>query len=926
MKILKASAGSGKTYRLSNHYIDLLLQAPRGTYPYRHILAVTFTNKATAEMKGRILKKMAERAAEDDRAKDLLIQMLHDYGAFSISTIDRFFQQALKSFSREIGQFSDYQIDLDKDSLVEETMDRILDSIGEEDGDLVEWIRESLSEKLAEGENFSIEYGLKDIGSQLKKDEFRELSERMGDATLFGKEELQALRKRCREIIRSFTDEAQRLGYPVKRGEPLSPENKKTLFKSHPDLAALFDSDFQRYNTASRINGMIYRLGLAGEFERTYKALLKEKNVLGLDESNVLLRDIIAGSDAPFVYEKLGVRYDHFLLDEFQDTSHIQWANFLPLLRESESRAPAEHIGNLVVGDVKQSIYRWRDCDWKLLDSQVQDDFPQAQVEQMGENWRSSRTVVDFNSKFFQYAAEQLGLGRIYADVRQEARADEEQAGFVQVSFVSDDPSEAVLESIRRAREKGARLGDIAVLVRKNSQGGKIARYLIDHGIDVISDDSLSIKSSLVVRRLVSLLSCYDNPDDEIGRFLADEMHISFPQEYRSLEDFCERLLLEMQDADPDSFDGQLLFVQAFLDDLQGWTQINGNNLRGFLAHFNESASCIRSPEDADAVRVITIHKSKGLEFPYVIFPYAETVELHATRVANYHWCYLDDKELGGVFPVDLRSGAAETFFADDLREERSREAVDNLNLFYVALTRAGKCLHVISKCPSESKMNSIRQGKKDYGSISEILFTYLGDKNDSFIGEVYDFNLMKRAPAQALERFSGSYVSFPLDGRLAPSRDADDFFGEDGCVGMDASPRLRGIVLHDILSRVVSPADLDAAVSAAVRDGQLDAAGGAQTLSMLRERIAAHPEWFPPQSPDVQVLNERPLYDADGSEHRPDRVILRGRTAEIVDFKFGREKESYGRQIRTYARLWHELGYDVKGAYLWYVEENKVV
>lgn len=929
MKILKASAGSGKTYRLSHTYMDLLLSS-REPYPYRHILAVTFTNKATAEMKDRILRNLAEEAKTDPRARALLTDLLHDYGAFSVSTIDRFFQQALKAFSREIGQFADYQIELDKDSLIAETMDRILDSLTEDSRDLLLWIRDSLQTTLENGRKYTVDEGLLETGRLLGNNEFRELAERYGISgnEAFSKERLGRIRKDCRAKIKDFESRVAALGFPVVPGEPVSPKNKKKLIQATPGLEELFEEPYRIYCTARILDKLIFQLGLAGEFYREFDALLSEKNILCLDESNTLLRDIIAGSDAPFVYEKMGVRYEHFLLDEFQDTSRIQWDNFLPLLRESESKGGS----NLIVGDVKQSIYRWRGSDWELLGGEVGKNFPDADVETMQDNWRSTRAVVGFNNRFFEYAAAQTGLSEIYSDVQQTPKVPlekEPQEGSVQVSFTDDQPA-AVLASVQAARDAGAQWGDIAVLVRGKKEGAALASFLIGAGIPVISDDSLLLKSSPVVRRLVSLLICYDNPDDRIGRFLADSMDLEFPKEYHSLVDFCEELLREMRAWDPASFEGQVLFIQAFMDDLQGWVQVNGNNLRYFLKHWEEKDIYIGSPENASSVRILTIHKAKGLEFPYVIFPYADMVDLYRHDV---HWSHLETDhtpfgaEVGGIYPVDLNSQAETSLFESAVERERRQQLIDNINLFYVAFTRAGKCLHIIAKQPSKGVRGAVAKKKiPEFKNFSEILYAFLGGQEEYRAGTPYDFSRMEREATAAVLDFPGAYPSFPLDGRLAPSRDADDFFGEDGSVGMDASPRLRGIVLHDILSRVVSPADLDAAVSAAVRDGQLDAAGGAQTLSMLRERIAAHPEWFPPQSPDVQVLNERPLYDADGSEHRPDRVILRGRTAEIVDFKFGREKESYGRQIHTYARLWHELGYEVKGAYLWYVEENKVV
>ncbi len=924
MKILKASAGSGKTYRLSQTYRDLLLGS-KSPYPYRHILAVTFTNKATAEMKSRILQDLSALSGSDSRARTILTELLHDYGAFSVSTIDRFFQQALKAFSREIGQFADYQIELDKDALIAETMDRILDSLTEDKHELLLWIRSSLEDTLEQGRRYRVDEGLQEIGKLLKNDEFRELAERCGISgrEAFDKKRLERIRTVCQEIIGDFQRQAETLGLEIVPGKAVKKPGKRALEASEA-LTELFESRFAVYNTAWILNDMIFRLGLAGEFYREFDALLSEKNLMCLDESNTLLRDIIAGSDAPFVYEKLGVRYEHFLLDEFQDTSHIQWENFLPLLRESESRGS----GSLIVGDVKQSIYRFRDSDWKLLGSEVLAAFPEAEVETMHDNWRSSRSVVDFNSRFFPYAAGILGLEDIYADVVQTPRADEPQEGFVKVSFCEDQIA-AVLDSVRQAREHGARWGDIAVLVRGKREGAEIASRLVAEGIPVISDDSLSLKSSPVVRRLVSLLSCYENPEDTVGRFLADTMRLEFPAEYHSLVDFCEALLRSMREWDPDSFEGQVLYIQAFMDDLQTWVQANGNKLRYYLRHWEEKEIWIGLPENASSVRILTIHKAKGLEFPHVIFPFAEDVELYRHEV---HWCRLDGRgtplgeEVSGIYPVDLTAATRESLFSGAEQQERRLQLVDNLNVFYVALTRAAKSLHVISRLPSKRCREAVARGKMEYGNFAELLYAFVGGQ-DYFTGQDYDFSKMKRKKALQQEcEFPAEYPSIALDERLKPSQDAEDFFDDEGRTGPRASVRLRGIVLHDILSKVRTAGELDTALAAAVQDGRLDVEDGAEVLALLRERIAAYPQWFPvAEDPSVRVLNEQTLIAADGREYRPDRILLRGRSATIIDFKFGRREEAYRHQVKRYAQILRQLGYEVAGAYIWYVPEDDV-
>ena len=909
MKIIKASAGSGKTYRLSHTYIDLLLGSgdPRA---WRHILAVTFTNKATAEMKERILKDLFDAAKTNPLARQYLLGILHDYGAFGVSTIDRFFQQTLRSFARELGQFSAYQVELDKSSLVGEAMDRVLDGISPQKPELVAWLRLNAMEQIRSIGRFRLDDGLLEMGLRLKSDDYRRLLASSGipEEAAYSKEHLKAVRHKCAVIIADFEKKAAELGMVPEKGRHLGwPTTKKAM--AVPGVEELFTSSFTDYATACIVSRQLYGLGVAREFLAEYETLLKERNVMPLDESNALLKKVIDGSDAPFVYEKTGTRYSHYLLDEFQDTSRLQWDNFLPLLKDADASGD-----NLIVGDVKQSIYRWRDSDWRLLGSEVQAQFPSAKVENPEENWRSADAVVKFNSDFFEYAASAVGFRDMYSNVHQETMTDEKQKGCVRVSFTSDQ-EQAVLDSIADVVSRGARPGDIAILVRGKKEGATIAEALIGAGIPVISDDTLDLKAAVTVRRLVSLLTFHDDPSNTVGSYLASSIGVNYPASCHSLVDFCEHLLRELQSYDPVTFEAETLYTAAFMDRLQEWTATNGNNLRAFIKAWQEDEEAyIGSPGNSDAVRIMTIHKSKGLEFPHVIFPYAHKVVLFkpVTR-----WCALNGggSALGhvadGLYPVELSGSSEHTLFAPDYQEEYRLQVVDNLNIFYVALTRAAKSLHIIAKEPSSQKAAALKKGKPvNWSDFSQILYAWGGCCTDRFWGEPYDFSRMERKPSEAGEPFAAGWTSIPLGDRMRASQDASDYFGPDGLVGPLASGRLRGIELHKVLASVDSIDDLPRSLVDADR-------------SLLAERIAAHPEWFGA----ARARNEVTVFAADGSRQRPDRVV---ETPEggivIIDYKFGAERQSYINQVRRYMDLYRGMGYaDVRG-FVWYVPADKVV
>ncbi len=1014
IKILKASAGSGKTYNLAREYIRLLL-TKKDRQAYRHILAVTFTNKATDEMKRRILDELSvlstnpaaspyykdfvpalfpTEAALQKRASAQLGGILHDYSSFAVSTIDKFFQQTLRAFSREIGQFASYQVELDKAALVEESVDRILDGLTEQDRGLLDWLTENVKAGLENGNRFNLEPPLKEMAQNLMSANYAEAVRSNGivEASAYAKNHLKQLRKNCIALAEAYVQEVRAaakaaldvldqhgvdpadsnrgfmkglyafrdlgprdaVGMPTDSFRDKAPDSSKWFAKTKDKYRVelegslegplkafcdLFEDRYRQYRTACLIADQAYTLGIAAELRKAFEAVQREKNVLSIDDSNTILKGIIDGSDAPFVYEKLGVRFEDFLLDEFQDTSTIQWENFLPLLRNSE----AGGYDNLVVGDVKQSIYRWRGSDWKLLDAGVQRDCSLGEdaVEVLDGNYRTCKAIVEFNNEFFPYAAAQLDnllkgsdISRIYQDVRQKVCFKDPAEGSVDVRFVEDAGAEMdeIVASVRSVIDAGGEYGDVAILVRGNRDGADIAARLVSEGIPVVSDDSLFVKSSVTVRRLVSQLSLVDAPDTENGAsvagYLARLMGIRIPEHYHSLTDLAESLLRDLRQADPDTFDAEVPYIQSFMDHLLDWSSAHGNDLSAFLREWADADPKIASPETGSSVRVMTVHKSKGLEFPYVIFPFAEKVTLYK---GSSYWCRpaVDKTPLepfvDGVYHVVLDGTSENTLFQDDYRLERQMQFVDNINVFYVALTRAKYGLKVIAKTPSGKVLDAVRDGRSaDWSNLSQVLYGFVRTL-DYHTGKLYDFGTLKRVagPAAPLPTGYPSYAAGDR-GRLKFSRDAADYFGPDGLVGPDASNRLRGLVLHDILASVTVPGDLPRAVDRAVASGELPREDRDRTLAFLEAEIAsvAARGWFAESG--IEVLNEAPLLGADGAEVRPDRVVLRpDGSAAVIDYKFGQPEKKYPDQVRGYMDLYRALGHSPVTGTLWYIREN---
>ena len=1059
IQIMKASAGSGKTFNLAMKYITLLFRKA-DRHAYRHILAVTFTNKATDEMKNRILRELytlssapasspylkwfipgrfsAEELADvcpedivrelpdspgkeiteeslQRYARELLCRILHDYSAFSVSTIDRFFQQTLKAFSREIGQFSSYQVELDREMLVKESVDRLLDSLTEDTPELLSWLTECAMEQVENGERYDIDKRLEDMAGSIKSDAYLEGLEKNGvdEDRMYSHENLRAVRELCNKVVRDFSSRVGKAAgdaiaaistcglefkdfyrsFPAvltnyagldgrkvveMPGTFISRAHDSDLWFKKADRQAnlgkargletcfeafcnLFGEDFKVYNTALLVRRQLYELGVASDIRKEFDAVLKDRNVLGIDDSNLILKNIIDGSDAPFVYEKTGVRYENFLLDEFQDTSGIQWENFRPLLENSNSQG----FDNLIVGDVKQSIYRWRGSRWNLLHESLEKEMSPCRITVLDRNFRSLRNIVSFNNSFFRFAASMMDdlygdgsrtVSGLYSDVEQRVASRSEEEGMVEVSFCEPDCQEKlVVRTVEDLVAGGAGYGDIAVLVRNNSSGAVVAETLISAGIPVITDDSLKVKSSPAVRRMVSLMAHIDNPEDESGSYLAGPLKDADAGGYRSLADLCEALARLLRQDDEEGFDSEATYIQSFVDCVLDYSSRNGNSLHDFLEYWNDTDTDpdISSPGVSDAVRIITVHKSKGLDFNYVIFPFSETVKLYRDSDV---WCCPD---FGGtalepagksLFDVRLSEKSAFTLFEGDFRKEKMLQYIDNINIFYVAFTRAVKGMHVIAEKPPRSLSDSMDAQVPGISAMSHILYVYLcregvraGFREGRYVSDTVPVSyrlgeMPAPSPAKGAEvpvTVKSAYPSFPLNpvtegmderDRLVFSTGNPDYFSEEGKSGLYSSGRLRGVVLHKILSGVYTADDLGDAVAEAAASGLIDASEAGDALAFLSSKIAdvSSRGWF---RPGARVLNETSLIDTDGSIYRPDRVILEdGGSVVIIDYKFGAKERQHERQIRKYAEMWSRKGHADVSSYLWYVMDGEIV
>ena len=1082
LNIYRASAGSGKTYRLSQDYIHLLFD-PKKERAHRRILAVTFTNKATDEMKSRILKElhalsqgersdyraglMAEFRMDaqmvNERAKHILTTILHDYSSFSISTIDRFFQQVIRSFARDIGVHGGYNLELDNSSTLEQSVDNLfLDLSKDENKQLLQWLTAYAEERIEQSENWNMRGNIMELGREIFKESYQNKAEDT-NRKLHEREFLTNYRKSLRDIKTGFEAKVKQtandgLNIMARNGlthEDFSYKTTNTLeklvkgkleistrFISYADdvkncytkskpqdiknaietayqgglqkcfiqLVELFQSDIVIYNSAVMVLKHINTLGILSDLAVQIKKLTDEQNTMLISDSNMLLNKIIDNSDTPFVYEKTGIHIDNFMIDEFQDTSVLQWKNFLPLM--SNSLAAGKF--NLVVGDVKQSIYRWRNSDWKLLDEQVLTDFRPEQLheENLETNWRSDRNIVDFNNSFFRRAAQLLqtklnenlkaiipiypGLEALtskiehaYANIHQQT-SPKAAIGRVQVCFIDHQENEdgwkteslnrlpALLEDLQY---RGYRPSDIALLVRTNSEEQDVIHKLLNYKTtpeakpnccyDIMGNEGLLIGAAASVRFVLGILQLFVNPSDSIQQTIVnyeyargkqhksenEALNACFFQTDRnenvfstlftfeenavlnevihsSLYDMVERIVLLFGVG---AWHNEAVFIQAFQDVVFRYTTGKTADLNSFLTWWkkNGGKQCISTPDNQSAMRIMTVHKSKGLDFKVVIMPFCDW-DLDS-RMRNILWCeptVAPFNELP-LLPIEYSSRLGQSIFAENFFDEQMHLFIDSLNVAYVAFTRAKNELICITPAPKKEiesldKINSLSAlltacfSVKTPGLDMEIM-----SLSNSYNDQTKQFELgdptqavYHDIPTTDINEKVTLYPSVSSSDRLRIRHQSLDYLLENQ--HLTDSKLNYGIIMHDILRQITTKADQPKAIADLVYSGRIsmDESRIVETELQHFWNLPETANWF---ADDARVLNETTILIPSGEQYRPDRVVIQGNEATIIDYKFGdKESKTYRQQVKRYMDLIGEMGYRTCG-YVCYVSLKKV-
>ena len=1074
LTVYKASAGSGKTFQLVVEYLRLLLKNPLN---YRHILAVTFTNKATNEMKTRILetlndlasgqpsKYIAEIQKENHlseeqirkNAKLVLKNILHDYNRFSISIIDSFTQRTIKAFNRELGISPNYRLELNSEMILTEATDRMLAKI-DKDKKLLSWLKDFSREKIEDSFSQRIEDDIKSLGKELFKENFQlffpddsESVYSRENLTSFGKEinllkiqfenHLKTLGKKCISIINEngfsiddfsygksgvagFIGTVAEVGYkePGARALTANADSTKWCTAKHKEadrIITLVESQLQpllheiidytskneqQYITILAVQKQLRMLGILTDLKEEIKTLLHEKGVLQLSDANLLLSKIIGQSDSPFIYEKTGSYYNHFMLDEFQDTSGLQWKNFKPLIVNSLS----EGNKNLLVGDVKQSIYRWRNSDYQILAEKIHTDFTKNQIEQhtLYKNWRSDKNIIDFNNNFFENLksifeenlftnlseSDDTYIQRfrnIYDSITQIPGNEKAiQKGFVQISFLEEetfleDSSRQLIEQVKILQDKGIKASEIAILIRKNKEGTPIIEAFLDasslpenknYNLSVLSNESLFLFSSQAVLMIIEIVNLIINPNNDISKtallnlwinWLKPELLIKekltdysqsdafsnpFDIDFKILfeseiapkiEQLKKKVLLTSLDEaviqicsvfQLFEIETELPFIQTLIDKAGEIKSTLSNDLSNFLFWWNENGqtTSVNVNEEIDSIRLLTVHKSKGLEFKAVLLPYFDWKIGQSGKFAPILWCESEQKPFSQfpLLPVKSSSALKKSIFRNYYFEESANNIIDIFNLAYVAFTRAKSVL--IINCPKPKEPS----GKSD-DSSKPIQFLLNKALENLAAGELFTKSWNE-------EKMVFQFGSIPVNqDKIEQSKPVliknyqfNDFgervklrnSGEDFLIAGEkhSAVKNKGKIIHDILSSVKTISDVENSCLKALSDGKISEKEMEEMKEILETNFK-NPliaDWF---NGKYKVLNERNLLTPERLL-RPDRIMVFENEAIVVDYKTGEKiSDNYNRQVLRYAKTLKETGFKKVQGFLWYINQNKV-
>ncbi|MDR2383661.1 MAG: UvrD-helicase domain-containing protein [Prevotellaceae bacterium] len=1072
LTVYRASAGSGKTYTLTLEYLKQALSDGYNANKFRTILAVTFTNKATDEMKTRIITTLnnlvndrdhtvgdslcrelnIDKHTLRDRAKRVQQAILHNYSNFSISTIDKFFQKIIHAFVREAGLHPGFRLELDHDRLMDEAVDRMMLNLHTKEF-LYTQMSNIIDEQMEKGRAWDIRKTLKDRGGEVLKEQFRALGYSFR-SKISDTEFIESFDAEIGEIINDFENrlasfartaisiidnyDLQKSNFYYGKNGPVNyfyklqngnyePPGKWVyqLLENNGDDAwcagnvseivkneiqqisgtltlllekavTFYEEKHRQYFTAVCIRKAMGHLKFFAEIEANIREISNDENLMPISETTFLLSKLVNESDTPFVYEMTGSQYGVFMIDEFQDTSEAQWQNFKPLLKNSLS----EGKDSLVVGDVKQSIYRWRNGDWRILANKIFNEFSNFAVNEkdLDTNWRSFPNVVEFNNALFSalpaYIEKKFAeyfelpdtdsgidiLSSAYKNAEQKvAETNRNKGGYVSISLFRDEKNvnikatdkilKQLPELIANIQDRGYKAKDIAILVRKTSEGQAISDCLLSHKrtsgdavhcFDVVSKDALFLKNSATVEFVISLLRTVVNPDDKINNASINYFLNRNNPEFKWYgsgvldSDLKEKLSGLSSLSLPEVFErltrvfdlggnpADVPYIQELHDMLISFANNEISDIPSFIEHWDNKSDkkSLSEGQTPDAINITTIHRAKGLEYPVVIIPFCNWDMKPSYR--DTIWAAPANEPFNRLPHVLLNYGNAmqNSYFDKEYYYETIQSLVDNLNLMYVAFTRAKEELHIMLPLPQLSKDKNKKSD--DIRKASSVLSTFLNSNPAFMHGKLK----VKRPTGDDLhyvsgeqqgnreskedEKFRGIFVtdyhSSTFDKKLRLKYESEDYFPEQVA---PLQSKNYGILMHKAFSLIRTANDLPTAIERIEKDGLIGKEHLPELKTRLERALRFAEKWFADDNV-YEIITEKslllPASMNKGASRRPDRIMSSKNETVIVDYKFGyMKKDSHKTQVKNYMQLLDTMKYpDVKG-YVWYVDLDSI-
>ncbi|MGD0711879.1 MAG: UvrD-helicase domain-containing protein [Bacteroidales bacterium] len=1057
--VYKSSAGSGKTFTLVKEYITLAIQKPEY---FRHILAITFTNKAANEMKDRTLRYLTElsffpfdknSAAYKfllpdllkitslnekeiaEKSRQVLNSILHNYSDFAIGTIDSFVHRIIRSFAHDLKIPMNFEVEMDMGKLLSNAIDLLLNKAGSDEL-LTKILVEFAEAKTDDEKSWHIEKDLHDFAQQLfKEDNYLHL-EKIRNLSI---NDFLEIRKKLETLISKFEKDittiasktyAQITKYNIptdsfyrgnsgigKYFENLSngligkinpnsyvaetveqdkwyagkatTSEKSNIDKIKEELGNAFlkirqikEKQYKQYVIYKLLFANIYPVAVLNEIESIIDEIKKEDNILTISEFNSRILKIVVSQPVPFIYERIGEKYQNYLIDEFQDTSTLQWMNLLPLIENSLSY---DHF-NMIVGDGKQAIYRWRGGDVEQfaflpdLPKGISDTFSKERAaaikrsyeeKNLSSNYRSKAEIIDFNNKFFSYISSTSSdyIKFIYKQCEQTYNP-ENKGGYIQIDFIDKNDFEditydeitldKITEIIDELQEQNFLFRDIAILCRSNKNASVIARHLISSGIKIVSEESLLLATSPEISFLLACASFIANTNEDLSKYRIlhyliskslvldndifalckvlrrassgkdNSINTNLFCEYLHKNNFIINLSLLASLPVYEVFEELIAifginkitdsYIQFFLDAVLEFSAKKKNNIPEFLNWWEEQKNkrSIIVPDGIDAIRIMTIHKSKGLEFPVVIYPYA-TERVRNTK--NNLWIDTDIPEIPELQSslVNNNEQLGETEFEEFYLLEKNKSFLDMLNILYVVMTRPSERLYILSKKPSDNF--------SEPKSIPDLFASFLQsqDKWDENKGLYTTGEKLSyiREKDDATKTVSLHPYRSRKDGQLVHLRKkSSDVW--------DVENPLRnsewGNLVHFILSLIDNIENTEKVIYQLVQDGIIEKEQENE-LTVEIKNILSLPEIAEYFQKDSVFKSEAEILLNDGTVIRPDRVVLKGNKAVILDYKTSSHiSDTHKQQIKQYAEAMERMGYSETEQILVYVDLNKAV